>query len=148
MDLNLGSSFSFSRFSNWSPQEIEDMHMKSTFYALFKQDSFQKILTWLEYANTWDYPIPKKYLLLTASISLKIISLMTTNRNLFFTRWVSLKPYKSVNSIFLMTRCLLLLNLVVDRYRSIRSLHSLNILFIRWPNRLNTELFDQNRQNW
>lgn len=49
------------------------------------------MLAWLEYANTWDYPIPSKYLLLTASISLKIISLMATNQNLFFTHWVGLK---------------------------------------------------------
>lgn len=55
------------------------------------------MLAWLEYANTWDYPIPKKYLLLTASMSLKIISLMATNPNLFFTHWVSLKRALQIN---------------------------------------------------
>lgn len=89
VDLNLGSCFSFSRFCDWSPQEIEDTHLKSTFYALSKQNSMHKLLTWLEYANTWNYPISTKYLLLTASISLKIMSLITTNHSLLFTRGVS-----------------------------------------------------------
>lgn len=70
---------------------MEDIHLKSTFHALFQQTSLQRVFTWLDYANTWDHPIPSKYLLLTASISLKIISLMASHRNLFFTHWVSLK---------------------------------------------------------
>lgn len=78
---------------------MEDMHLKSTLYALIQQNSLQKILTWLDYANTWDYPIPNKYLLLTASISLKIISLMASNHNLFFTHWVSLKKAMQIRTL-------------------------------------------------
>lgn len=89
IDLNLGSDFSFSRFCDWSPQEMEDFHLKSTFYALLKQISNQKTLAWLQYAQTWDYPIPTKYWFLSASISLSLISLMESHHNLFFTRWVN-----------------------------------------------------------
>lgn len=120
VDLNLDSSFSFSRFCDWSPQEMEDTHLKSTFYALSKQNSFQKMLTWLEYANTWDYPISTKYLLLTASISLKFMSLITSNHNLFFTR-VSCNENVKKSHLVLIVRC----KFDYDRYRSIHSIHSL-----------------------
>lgn len=90
IDLNLGSNFSFSRFCDWSPNEMENVHLRSTFYALVQQNLIQKTLAWLQYAKTWNYAIPLKYLLLTASTSLPIISLIESHRSLFFTRWVRL----------------------------------------------------------
>ena len=89
--LNIDSSFAFSRFCDWIPQEMEDTHLKSTFYLFQKQNSFLNALKWLEYAEAWVYPISTRYLLLSVSISLKINSIITPNRNLFFISWVSLR---------------------------------------------------------
>lgn len=88
IDLNMGSSFSFSRFCDLSPQDMEYTNLKGTFYALLRQKRMNVTLKWLEYATTWQQSIPLRYLFLSASVSLAIISLIESNPRLFFTRWV------------------------------------------------------------
>lgn len=147
VDLNLDSGFSFSRFCDWSPQEIEDLHLNNIFYALLKHNSFQKTLTCLGYADTWNYPISTKHLLLTASISMKIMSLMTSNHSLFFTHWVSW--YGSFVSSKIETILIFVCwKWWFARCRTVRSSHSLNTSSIQWRKRLSIESYGRNRQNW
>lgn len=89
IDLNLNSGFSFSRFCDWSPQEMEEIHLKSTFNTFLKQHLIQNRLQWLQRAKTWQYSIPSKYLFLSASVSLSIMSLIESHPDLFFTQWVT-----------------------------------------------------------
>ncbi|XP_055326656.1 chromatin-remodeling ATPase INO80 isoform X2 [Sitodiplosis mosellana] len=93
IDLNLGNSFSFSRFCDWSPQDLEDTHLKGTLVALIKQNWMNDTLKWIQHAKTWNQNIPSKYLLLTASVSLAIVSLIESEHSLIFTRWVSAHPF-------------------------------------------------------
>lgn len=88
IDLNLESSFSFSRFCDWSAQDLDDTHLKGTFHALLKQKWLNETLKWIQHAKTWQHNIPSRYLLLSASVSLAIISLMESESSLLFTRWV------------------------------------------------------------
>lgn len=89
IDLNMGSNFSFSRFCDWSPQDLENTHLKGTLYALLKQKWMNETHKWLEHAKTWQQSIPSKYLFFSASASLAIVSLIESNPDLFFTRWAS-----------------------------------------------------------
>lgn len=100
IDLNMDGNFSFSRFCDWSPQEMENIHSKGIFHALLKQNWINETLKWLQYAKTWQYKIPTKYLLLSASVSLSIISLIESNHSLIFTQYVITINYFIFRHIF------------------------------------------------
>lgn len=91
IDLNLESSFSFSRFCDWNPQDLDDAHLKGTLHALLKQKWLNETLKWIQYAKTWQHNIPTKYFFLSASVSLAIVSLMESQSSLLFTRWVRIQ---------------------------------------------------------
>lgn len=91
IDLNADSTFSFSRFCNLSPREIEDIHITGTFCTLLRQNFVKELLKHMQYAQTWDRPVSTNRLLFEASNKLPIISIMETNHDLIFTRqvWLS-----------------------------------------------------------
>lgn len=88
IDLNTESDFSFSRFCDLSPQEIEDVHLTGTFCTFLRQNLRNKFLRQLQHSMTWGTPIPLNRLFFEASHSLSIFSLMESHSDLLFTRWV------------------------------------------------------------
>lgn len=138
----MGSNFSFSRFCDWSPQDLENTHLKGTLYALLKQKWMNETHKWLEHAKTWQQSIPSKYLLFSASVSLAIISLIESNPDLFFTRWAS-QLFASFYFLFFIFHIYLsllnhLLDFFANRCRSIHFSHFPNTLSIRWARLLST----------
>lgn len=123
IDLNVSSTFSFSRFCDLSPTDIDDAHLKGTFNALLKQNWMNETLKWIQYAKTWNQSIPSKYLFLSASVSLAIISLIESNHGLIFTKWV----WKMFNSIKVQ---ILNSNLIIEYFIRFRSIHSSHLLSI------------------
>lgn len=88
LDLNADNTFSFSRFCNLSPREIEDIHITGTFCALFRQSFMKGLLKQIQYAQTWDRPVSNNRLFFRASNKLPIISILESNLDLIFTRQV------------------------------------------------------------
>lgn len=88
IDLNADNTFSFSRFCNLSPREIEDIHITGTFCTLLRQNFVKELFKQIQYAQTWDRPVSTNCLLFEASNKLPIISVMETNHDLIFTRQV------------------------------------------------------------
>lgn len=88
IDLNANDTFSFSRFCNLSPQEIEDIHITGTFCALLRQNFVKELLEQIQYAQTWNRPVSTNRLFFRASNKMPIISIMESNNDLIFTRQV------------------------------------------------------------
>lgn len=91
IDLNAGNAFSFSRFCNLSPQEIANIHHSSTFGQLVRERLMREVLVRLQNNMEWKRSVPLAQLFLEASLSLPILSLIESNSDLLFTRWVSIQ---------------------------------------------------------
>lgn len=93
IDLNTQSAFSFSRFCDLSPSEIENIHSTSLFGTHARQNRVTELLKQLQNTLTWDRVVPYSRLFYQASISFAIISLMESHSDLLFTRWSSAHPF-------------------------------------------------------
>lgn len=85
VDINVNSSFSFSRFCDYGPNEMTCLHSNILLWQFINCKSREDVLRNILNALTWQKPIFVKHLFLLAS---KVAALIESKSELIVTNWV------------------------------------------------------------
>lgn len=93
IDLNADSGFSFIRFCDLSPQDVENFYSGDVFWSLKGHQTFKELLKKVYHLINWADHMPQRYIFLTVSLSLRVLRFMKSIKELLFTKWASQYPF-------------------------------------------------------